>query len=278
MPEWLRFLLTMVQVSRPGLYHVTAFLYVMPAAVDLSALLSRSAILGLLFVVFPVNLVVYSMNDYKDVDIDSKNPRKGGFMGAQASEDDLWLCIAVGIVSCLLVAPFLTGDFAWTTMWNIAGIGVNWLYNFGPRLSRVPLLDMWPPLGYLLIIPFASKAMSLPFLNANAYAYFVLMTLRTQLWFQRLDIEADAIVGKRTTAVFVGSHWSAVGVLAFLACEFQSARYWECVAAQAFSGYGACVFLIELYMRNKNLTQALMGVGGIASALGFWSCIASESV
>merc|ERR1719337_434030 len=105
--------------------------------------------------------MVYGMNDYADVDIDKQNPRKGGLHGAQASESDLLLCVILGVGSCIALAPMVTGDLLWSLVWNVFAIGSNWFYNFGPRLSRVPFLDMIPPLGYLLITPLASKVMDI---------------------------------------------------------------------------------------------------------------------
>merc|ERR1719321_813572 len=108
----------MLQVSRPGFYHVSFGLYICAAAPDPWSLLSRRALLGLFFVLFPVNLTVYAMNDLKDVDIDSKNPRKGGIYGAQASASELRSCIAIGLLACMVIAPLLTADIIWAFAWN----------------------------------------------------------------------------------------------------------------------------------------------------------------
>ena len=43
--------------------------------------------LGLLYVTFPLGLIIYGWNDIADADIDSFNPRKGTFLfGARGSE------------------------------------------------------------------------------------------------------------------------------------------------------------------------------------------------
>merc|ERR1712187_324850 len=112
--------------------------------------------------------------------------------------------------------------------------------------------------------------MQLPFLDTSAMAYFIIMTLSTQLWVQRFDIEADAAVGKRTTAVFVGSGISTAVLLTLLAVELQCGMSWGCLGAQVFTGYSICVLVVELMVCSKLLTTVLMGVGGAGSALGFW--------
>lgn len=268
---------TFVQVSRPGLYHGAMALYLLSAAADISAAMTHRALLGLLFVVFPVNLTVYAMNDLRDVDIDAKNSRKGGLHGAQATSAELRFCVIVGVLACLSLAPLLTQDLVWAMVWNFVSIGANYVYNFGPTLSRVPFLDMFPPLGYLLIIPFGSKVMDVPYLPEWVGWYMCALVFRTQLWFQRMDVEDDAAVGKRTTAVFVGRRGAAAGVLTIMAFETCLAQRGACSAALAWTAYSACVFAVELYRASKRTTLALMFVGGLLVFRPFTHCLSDEA-
>lgn len=262
-----RFTKMLVKVSRPGFYNVTGFLYIMPAASRpeaLYSLLSVRAILGLLFCLLPMNLLVYGMNDLADVDIDAKNPRKGGLFGAVASVQDLRCCVAIAVVSCAFLPALITGDLRWSIAFSAVGIGANWVYNFGPQLSRVPLLDMFPPLAYLLVIPFGGKVVGqLASINSWFWFFTVSVVLRTQLWFQRMDIVADAEVEKRTTAVFVGSTAAAVGVFFFIACELVCEQCWGCRWVQIWSCFSALVFTLELWLARKDVTKALMAASGI---------------
>lgn len=260
---------TLIQVSRPGFFHVTAIPYMLPTFRDPYVLLSPKGVLGLLFVLFPLNLLVYSFNDYKDVDIDKKNPRKGGVHGAQASEAELRTCMAVSIICLILSLPLLTADLVWSAKWVVGCVVVNWLYNFGPQLSRVPILDMFPPLGYLCTCLLASKVMNVPNLDQWVYCYFGLVCFRTQLWLQRMDIVADAAVGKRTSAVFLGSGCAAVGVVAFLASELVTSYFRGCVPGIVWALYSTLVFGLEITIRNKEATMLLMGVAGIPFGIAF---------
>lgn len=267
----MNFLLTLVQVSRPGFFHVTAFPYLLVAFRDPYVLLTARGLAGLLFVLFPLNLLVYSFNDYKDVDIDRKNPRKGGLHGAQASASDLKLCIILSVVLLALSVPILTGDLMWSLKWVVSCILVNWSYNFGPQLSRVPLLDMFPPLGYMAVCLLSSKILDLANFDRYFYCYFGLMVFRTQLWLQRMDIVADAAVGKRTTAVFVGSSLAGLGVILLLLAEMNASNDRSCQAGVIYSAFSILVFGLEVIFRNKEVTMVLMGVGGIPFFFGFMS-------
>eukprot|EP00928_Gymnodinium_smaydae_P066106 TRINITY_DN49166_c0_g1_i1.p1 TRINITY_DN49166_c0_g1~~TRINITY_DN49166_c0_g1_i1.p1 ORF type:complete len:300 (-),score=12.80 TRINITY_DN49166_c0_g1_i1:283-1110(-) len=259
----LSFLKTMLQVSRPGLYHLTAFIYAFPAHDNPWVLVSPSALQGLLFAVFPLNLLVYSFNDLRDVDVDRKNERKGGMHGAQASTFDLQVCVAISIASVIILVPLLTGDMVWSSKWVAGCIFVNWVYNFGPQLSRVPFLDMFPPVGYLGTCSLAAKVMAVPDLDRWVYGYLALICFRTQLWLQRMDAVADARVGKRTTAVCIGPGAAAVGVVCFLGAEVVMSISRQCLPAGALALYSLVVFLWEVANCNKERTMFLMMLGGL---------------
>jgi len=263
-----------VRVSRPGFYNVTGFLYVIPAASHPTALLSVRAFMGLLFCIFPMNLLVYSMNDLADVDIDMQNPRKGGLYGAQASASELRVCVALASIAVVVLPPLITSDLWWSLCWSTIGLIVNWLYNFGPQLSRVPVMDMLPPLAYLLTVPFAAKVMGdISALSQWFGGFLVFVVLRTQLWFQRFDHDADKAQGKHTTAVFIGPVAAALGVFLFLAGEFVCESLWGCRAAQAWTIFSGFVFVIELWLEKKDVTKALMAISGFVFLIPVMQCL-----
>ncbi len=70
-PSYLVFLL---QVSRPGLWSTTALFYLMPLG-HTHFWHSGKLWLGLFFVLFPLGLLLYGVNDIVDAETDALNPR-----------------------------------------------------------------------------------------------------------------------------------------------------------------------------------------------------------
>ena len=89
--------------------------------------------------------------------------------------------------------------------WLAAVVLVNWLYNYGPRLSsNYAPLDLLCPCGYLLVIPLSCWLNGLPLPPARAWAHTVFFIVRSQLWIQTFDLDSDGRAGRRTTAVVLG--------------------------------------------------------------------------
>jgi 4-hydroxybenzoate polyprenyltransferase len=72
-------LVFLTQVARPGLWTTTALFYLMPVG---HADFARLWIfwVGLFYVLVPLGLVLYGVNDIVDADADVYNPRKGTFL------------------------------------------------------------------------------------------------------------------------------------------------------------------------------------------------------
>src|SRR5215470_18931018 len=77
--------LFLLQVSRPGLWATTALFYLMPLGPELQW---RSASFwgGLVYILFPLGLLLYGVNDIADADGDRYNPRKGSFLFGSRGE------------------------------------------------------------------------------------------------------------------------------------------------------------------------------------------------
>src|SRR5436305_13581178 len=82
-------LVFLTQVSRPGLWTTTAWFYLMPLG---HRDFFRSAIfwIGLFYVLVPLGLVLYGVNDIVDAEADLYNPRKGTFLfGSLGAKEQL---------------------------------------------------------------------------------------------------------------------------------------------------------------------------------------------
>src|SRR5689334_17207565 len=83
------YLIFLLQVSRPGLWSTTALFYLMPLG-RMDFLHSGKLWLGLFFVLFPLGLLLYGVNDIVDAETDALNPRKGTFLfGARGAREQL---------------------------------------------------------------------------------------------------------------------------------------------------------------------------------------------
>ena len=164
----------LLRVSRPYYYLVTLWLYLLPTGGHYELFSTSSFWLGFAYCTLPLNLMCYLMNDLSDHKVDAANPRKGGSM-LGAKEDLGRLRAAVPIVAALQLgyaamgfAP-IVGAVVWP--WLGAVFAVNWLYNFGPRLSgNFAPLDLVCPCGYILVVPLSCWLNSLPYPPARSWA------------------------------------------------------------------------------------------------------------
>jgi 4-hydroxybenzoate polyprenyltransferase len=72
----------LLKLSRPGLWFATLWLYLLPTSSQPELFHTIPFWLGLFYVSFPLNFLVYSWNDSVDIETDALNPRK----------DSFWLC------------------------------------------------------------------------------------------------------------------------------------------------------------------------------------------
>lgn len=149
--------LFLLKLSRPYFWLVTFWLYLLPTGRRFDLLSSGWFWCGFAYSTLPLNLLCYLMNDLADVEVDLHNPRKGGaLLGIRAQLPALRSAIGW---CCAVQAPFLLA-FAYSfgavrcALWFAGVFAVNWLYNFGPRLSsNYAPLDLICPCGYMLVIP-----------------------------------------------------------------------------------------------------------------------------
>lgn len=198
----------LITISRPVLWINTIGTTVM--AIWLTGDLWRwDAIWLLLWVTLPFNLLIYGINDIFDQETDNINIRKGGFGGAKIAPKEVpW--IAWGVV--LLNAPFLIffalNYSASANIW-IWAYSLTFLFYSAPpaRFKGRPFLDSISNADYafpLAIVPLALGE------EPIWLAVFALMawSLAKHTYDAIQDIDEDAFVGIKTTAVYLGANKS----------------------------------------------------------------------
>jgi 4-hydroxybenzoate polyprenyltransferase len=178
--------------------------------------------LGLVYVTFPMGLLLYGWNDYVDFDVDQVNPRKGSFLfGARGSIEQLRrLPIRIAVVQ----APFLAGFYylrgprmllCFAGMVAAAAV-YNWpRYGFKSR----PPLEILNQAGYLFVFLLSSWMNRAPQLSWPAMVFGALFAMHSHVFGEIMDIEPDSSGGRRTTAVAIGRVRAKLLIAAFLAVE-----------------------------------------------------------
>jgi 4-hydroxybenzoate polyprenyltransferase len=211
-----------LKVSRPGLWFQTLWLYLLPTAQRWEVFETPRFWIGLVFVTYPLNLLVYGLNDRADQEIDRLNPRKDSFLfGARGSARQLARVPAVTAAVNLPFALLLVAVGGWRMALVLAGIvAVNVLYDLPRRgLRGRPPLELLNQLGYLLLLPLSSWLNELPQVSGRALVYLALFCTHAHLMGEIMDIEPDRRAGRRTTATVLGARATKLAVLVLVVAE-----------------------------------------------------------
>ena len=266
-----------LKVSRPGLWFQTLWLYTLPTS-RLPIWHSPLFWLGLIYVTFPLNFLVYGWNDMVDFENDRANPRKDSFLfGARGSPEQL---ARLPIPMILCQAPFLIA-FTWLGSWPLgsllAGIvAVNCLYNL-PRFGwrGRPPLELVNQLGYLLILPFSVILNQTPPVSWAAFGYLVLFCTHSHLMGEVMDVIPDARARRQTSARFLGVKATKGVILILVVIEgFLLGGYFHDWILGGFLLLGAGWLLLDLFVlfRDRSYTLGEFRLFGLAiNASGFAS-------
>ena len=131
--------LHLLLVSRPYLWLVTLWLFLLPTGGEYRIWTCPRFWCGVLYCTLPLNILVYLMNDLTDVAIDKVNPRKGGYTGARIPAADLRALVpwAIALQAIFLGAIGRYCGYYWTFCWFAAVCGVNWR-RFGSKARWTP--------------------------------------------------------------------------------------------------------------------------------------------
>jgi lycopene elongase/hydratase (flavuxanthin-forming) len=211
----------LLQVSRPGLWTTTALFYLMPLG-HTNFLNSAVFWFGLFFVLFPLGLLLYGVNDIVDAEADQINPRKGTFLfGSRGAAEQLaalqWE-IGLAVVPFFVLFYFLVGPrILWWSALLLLAVGI---YN-APRIGWKgrPPFDVLIQASYLLIFVLSSwlnHARQLPW---QTFLFGALFAMHSHIFGEVMDIEPDSLSGRRTTATFIGRQPAKILIAGFLCVE-----------------------------------------------------------
>ena len=213
----------LLQVSRPGLCATTALFYLMPLGREFHW---RSAGFwaGLAYILFPLGLLLYGVNDIADADGDRYNPRKGTYMFGSRGETSQLKALRWQIAA--IQAPFLFLFLVWTgpklLTWLAALLLAVFVYNARPFAWKGrPPFDVLIQGSYLLVFVLSSwlnKGMQLLKVAAappvRRHVRHALASFR-----RSHGHRTDQKSGRKTLAIVLGTVPTKLLIAVFLASE-----------------------------------------------------------
>jgi lycopene elongase/hydratase (flavuxanthin-forming) len=216
-----RDLVFLTQVSRPGLWSTTAMFYLMPLG-HRQFLFSARCWLGLAYVLLPLGLLLYGVNDIVDAEADRYNPRKGTFLfGSRGAREQLaalrWQ-IAAAQIPFAAAFLFLIGPRV--LLWFAVLLAAVALYN-APRFGWKgrPPGDVLIQASYLLVFVLSSWLNHVPELPWPTFVFGALFAMHSHVFGEIMDIAPDQLSGRVTTATAVGAVRAKLLIFTFLCGE-----------------------------------------------------------
>lgn len=210
-----------LKASRPGFWLTAIWFYLLPLAQQ-PVLRTFDFWFGVAFVSFAFGLFIYGWNDVGDVEDDKFNTRKGNFLfGARGTREQLRRLPWVILVVHFACGAFMTWRYGTHVLWWYLALGVaTALYNW-PRFGfkRWPVLDLLNQAGYLLVFDIGTLINSAPSTHWTTMLFGVSFAMQSHLLGEILDLDADQLAGRRTSAILLGAVKSKFVLTAFLAWE-----------------------------------------------------------
>lgn len=278
-----RNLLLCLKVSRPGLWFQTLWLYLLPTAKDFSYFSQFNFWLGLGYILFPLNFLVYGLNDLADWKIDQLNPRKDSYLfGAKIKPHEfkilIWSLLLIQIPFWLFFS-FQGGRRLLYTL--IAILVVNIIYNL-PKwgLRTHPPFELLNQLGYLLLLLFSIQLNHTAVLPCATVLYLMLFCTHSHLVGEVMDVLPDQRAGRKTSATVLGVKRTKLLIIALVLIEsFWLWYFFQEIVLSVFLFLGAVWLLLDLlvfygdrtYSRQEfNLFGFALNFSGYASLLWVW--------
>ena len=207
-------LVFLIQVSRPIVWPVLPLVYALGMHAS-QAEWSVLAIVQMLLLTFPVNLIGCGLNDIYDYESDRRSSRRRAVWGAVVSEEErpLVLHASLAMMPLILLGACASRN-AENVMATISLVVVAWIYSVPPyRLKERPPLDsLANGLGYFLFPLMMGYS-----LNANPrtmpmrYYLLALCVAGIHALATAADYDSDKAAGHRTLAVAFGKRTAAAG-------------------------------------------------------------------
>jgi len=250
-----------LKISRPGLWFPTIWIYLVPFANAVDFWLNVNFWLGLFFVTFPLNYLVYGLNDYNDIDADAVNARKGDFLfGAKASRSQLkGVLTKITILTFIFVVAFTFISGFKMFLLLLFMVVVNILYNFKPfRIKERPPFEILIQVGYVVTVFFSTELNNLEALPWQTLVYLSLFAFQAHIAGEIMDIEPDLASGKRTTATLIGRNNSKLLMLLILVCESVLVWYWfKDIVLASFLGLFSVFMVLDILVIFKGRAYTL---------------------
>ena len=230
---------------------------------------------------FPLNYLVYGLNDYNDVASDKLNNRKGNFLfGAKASEDYLKSVpkkIVITLTPFLIYFTIKSGIYMFALL--VIMILLNIVYNFKPlRIKERPPFEILIQIGYVLTAIFSIVLNNLQMIPWQTLLYLTLFAFQAHIAGEIMDIEPDRLSNKKTTATVIGRKKAKYLMIALLLLEVYILLIWfnDYVLASFLGLFSIWMFVdVFILFRDKPYTLSQMklfgiGMNMVALASMFW--------
>ncbi|MGB0881112.1 MAG: UbiA family prenyltransferase [Polaribacter sp.] len=262
-----------LKISRPGLWFTTIWIYLVPFSIHDNFWESYLFWIGLLFVTFPLNYLVYGLNDFKDKKADEVNDRKGNFLfGSKSSTEQLKTIpkkITIIILPFIIFFTIIVGYKMLLLL--LFMIAINMMYNFEPfRIKERPPFEIFIQIAYVFTAFFSILLNDLQQLPWQTIFYLSLFAFQAHIAGEIMDIEPDLKSNKKTTATLIGRKNSKILMIILLMIESSILFFWflDVVLASFLGAFSLWLILDTfLFFKNKPYTVNQMKFFGIGMNL-----------
>lgn len=259
-----------LKISRPGLWFPTIWIYLVPFSLEDEFWLQPIFWIGLLFVTFPLNYLVYGLNDYNDYTADLVNDRKGNYLfGAKSTKYQLALVpkkITFIILPFVIFFTVIAGFQMLALL--VFMVLINIVYNFKPfRIKERPPFEICIQIGYVFTAFFSVLLNNLQMLPWQTILYLSLFAFQAHIAGEIMDIEPDLESGKKTTATLIGRKKTKLLMLFLLLIETYILFFWfKDFVLSTFLGTFSIwlIFDIFLFFKEKPYDLSQMKLFGYA--------------